>query len=397
MTSYQRAAEAFESALQEDDAALLYDRAPCGYVSTTPQGRIVKANQTFQTWTGYSAAELSTKRFADLLSVGGRIYHETHYSPMLRLQGAVREIALDIVRRDGSRLPVLVNALLDLGPSGEPRVIRIAVFDATERRKYELELLRAKEHAEAAEERARTLARTLQGIFIPPSVPVVPGLDVAGAYRPAGDGTVVGGDFYDIFPLTSDEWVVVLGDVCGKGPDAAVVTSFVRDGIRVLSVTEPSPAAVLRQLNELLLRHWRGDRFCTCVLLRLMRQPDGWRAVISMGGHPPPVVLSGGADPSFAPFRGFLVGALPNARFTDEELTLGVGDGLLLYTDGITEARGSGPELFGEQAVLTSVRRTMVTDSTMSGVVDGLVGEALDFQAGDARDDIAAVALRVLG
>lgn len=394
MSAGERAVDAFEEALQEDDPALLYDRAPCGYVSTAPSGRIVKANQTFQTWTGYSAEELSAKTFADLLSVGGRIYHETHYAPMLRLQGAVREIALDIVRRDGTRLPVLVNARQELDAEGTPRIVRIAVFDATERRQYERELLAAKERAEAAEERARALARTLQSSFIPPSVPAIAGLETAGAYRPAGDGTIVGGDFYDVFPVTSDEWVVVLGDVCGKGPEAAVVTSFVRDSIRVLSYAEPSPAAVLAQVSELLLR--QGGRFCTCVLLRLVRRPDGWRAVVSVGGHPPPLLLPGDGEPAFAPLKGYLVGALPGVRFTEHELRLGPGDGLLLYTDGITEARGSGPRLFGDEAMLASVHRLRAADPTITALVDGLVAAALDFQGGHARDDIAAIGLRVL-
>jgi sigma-B regulation protein RsbU (phosphoserine phosphatase) len=393
--SQERAVDAFEEALREDDPALLYDRAPCGYVSTAPSGRIVKTNETFRTWTGYSAEELAAKTFADLLTVGGRIYHETHYSPMLSLQGAVREIALELVRRDGSRLPVLVNARLDSDDSGAPQVVRIAVFDATERRKYEIELLRAKERAEASEERARALARTLQSSFVPPSVPEVPGLEGAGAYRPAGDGTVVGGDFYDVFPVTSDEWVVVLGDVCGKGPAAAVVTSFVRDSIRVLTVSEPSPARVLAQLNELLLRHGSGNRFCTLVLLRLVRQGPCWRAVVSVGGHPPPVVLRRGEEPAFAPFRGFLVGAFAEAAFTEDELMLHPGDGLVLYTDGITEAR-VGPSLFGDQAVLESLRSSGRGGSaSMADVVGTLVGAALDFQAGDAQDDIAAVGLRV--
>src|SRR3954447_6799063 len=179
--SQGQAAEAFEDALLVDDPAQLYDRAPCGYLSTLPDGRITKANATFLTWTGYSAEELAARSFVDLLSVGGRIYHETHYSPMLRMQGSVREIAVELVTRDGRRLPVLVNARLDHDAAGEPRVVRIAVFDATERRAYETELLRAKERAEASEERSRLLARTLQQTLIPPSLPDIAHLELAAA------------------------------------------------------------------------------------------------------------------------------------------------------------------------------------------------------------------------
>src|SRR5689334_16860340 len=126
---------AFVEALLADDAMRLYDRSPCGYLSTTPDGLIVKVNQTLLTWTGFGREELvGTRRFADLLNAGGRIYHETHYAPMLRLQDHVREIALDIVRADGQPLPVLVNAVLDRDEGGSPVVVRIALFDATERR-----------------------------------------------------------------------------------------------------------------------------------------------------------------------------------------------------------------------------------------------------------------------
>ena len=156
-----------------EDAEELYHQAPCGYLSVTPRGTIVKVNDTFLRWTGLDRDDLvGRRRFADLLSPGGRLYHETHYMPLLQMQGQVREIALDIVMADGERLPVLVNAVLEREPTGEARVIRIVVFDATERRAYERELLRAKERAEASERRARSLAQTLQRTLLPPSTPL---------------------------------------------------------------------------------------------------------------------------------------------------------------------------------------------------------------------------------
>src|ERR1700710_3033005 len=159
-TGSTAALDAFSAALLGADAEQLYDRAPCGYLSTTPDGVIVKVNQTFLTLTGYDRDELVGRRtFAELLTAGGRIYHETHYAPLLRMQDNVRAIALDLVRRDGSRLPVLVNSALDRDDRGDPRVIRTAVFDATDRRAYEQELLRAKTRAEESEARATGLAR----------------------------------------------------------------------------------------------------------------------------------------------------------------------------------------------------------------------------------------------
>ena len=136
----------------EESAEELYDGAPCGYLSTRPDGTIVRVNQTLLNWTGYTRDELvGRRRFADLLTPGGRIYHETHYAPLLRMQRAVREIALEVVRADGGRIPVLVNSVMMLDEAGRPRVVRTTVFDATERKEYERELLRARQRAEHAD------------------------------------------------------------------------------------------------------------------------------------------------------------------------------------------------------------------------------------------------------
>jgi sigma-B regulation protein RsbU (phosphoserine phosphatase) len=238
------AIDAFHAALLDDDPAALYERAPCGYLSTLPDGTIVKVNQTLLTLTGYERADLvGRRRFAELLTAGGRIYHETHYAPMLQMQGVVREVALDLVRADGQRLSVLVNSVLERGPHGAPVIVRTAVFDATHRRAYERELLWAKERAEASEARAVVLARTLQQTLIPPSRPQIPGLDVAAAFRPAGDGAQVGGDFYDVFAVGSGDWFVTVGDVCGKGVDAAIVTALARHTIRAAADAQRGVAA----------------------------------------------------------------------------------------------------------------------------------------------------------
>ncbi len=398
----QRAADEFHEALLDDDPVQLYERAPCGYLSTTPEGRIVKANATFTTWTGYDLAHLRTRSFVDLLSVGGRIYHETHYAPLLRMQDTVREIALDIVCSDGRRLPVLVNALLDRHPDGTPRVIRIAVFDATERREYERELLRAKGRAEESERHARALTHTLQQTLVPPEPPDIPGLDAAAAYRPAGDGEEVGGDFYDVFPLSPDEWIVVLGDVSGKGVEAAVVTALVRYTVRALVVSLPRPSDVLTRLDEVLHLH-ETDRFCTVVLIRLRRHEDGWSAVLSSGGHPPPLLVRGGRPPTALDISGSLVGIVEDASFHDLHLRLEPGDALLLYTDGVTEARHDY-EFFGDDGLLTLVG-SVAAEPEPGGarpagpLADRLVAtvleEVLAYQAGVARDDIAVLAIGV--
>ena len=387
----QGATDAFHDALLEDDPVQLYERAPCGYLSTTPDGRIVKANQTFLSWTGYPAQDLVGRSFVDLLTAGGRIFHETHYAPMLRMQGHVREIAVDLVRSNGERFPVLLNASVDRGEDDEPRVVRVAVFDATERRDYERELVRAKEQAQRSEERATLLAQTLQQTLIPPALPSVPGLALAADYRPAGDGSEVGGDFYDVFAVDRGRWCVVLGDVCGKGVQAAVVTALARYTVRTLAFDADSVSEVLGSLNQALCRH-ETERFITVTLAILEPVEGGWQVLLGVAGHPPPLLVRPAASVSAQHAVGTLVGVFPGAEFGECRLLLRPGESLLLYSDGITEARGEH-DLFGDDRLAAAAGRL---GPDPAALVTGLVAQVLDFQAGSASDDIAVVAVGVL-
>ena len=384
------ALEGFIDALLDDNAGQLYERAPCGYLSTTPDGTIIKANETFFALTGYRREELIGRvRFADLLSPGGQIYHETHYAPLLRMHGTAREIALDLVRADGDRLPVLVNSVLERDANGHAIVIRTAVFDATQRREYERELLSAKQRAEESEAHATRLAHTLQQTLIPPTPPAIPHLEIAARYRPAGDGTVVGGDFYDVFQVAGDEWVVTIGDVCGKGVEAAVVTALARHTLRAAAVQHASPAAALRALNDALLANG-SERFCTVALLRLHHGENGWQATLSLGGHPRPVHVSGGKA-TLVGEAGSLLGVLPEPELADTEISFGGGESLLLFTDGVPEARDNGG-FYGMERLMEVAAQNASDADRQAGVV---LDDALEFQQGVARDDIALVALRV--
>jgi serine/threonine-protein kinase RsbW len=152
--------DAVHEALLEESAEDLYEHAPCGYLSTLPGGLIVKVNETFLAWTGHRREDLvGRRRFQDLLTPGGRIYHETHYAPLLQMQGAVREIAVDVVRADGGRLPMLVNSVLRRDADGAPLLVRTTAFDATDRKRYERELLAARDRERAARERNERLQR----------------------------------------------------------------------------------------------------------------------------------------------------------------------------------------------------------------------------------------------
>lgn len=150
----------------------LYEDAPCGYLSTTMDGTIVRVNRTFETLAGHRRENLlGAVRFQDLLAPGDRIYHDTHHLPMLHLRGAVREVAVEVLRPDGSRLSALVNSVVRRDREGAARAIGVSVFDATERRRYERSLLEARR-------REREVALELQRGLLAGELPAAPGLEI---------------------------------------------------------------------------------------------------------------------------------------------------------------------------------------------------------------------------
>ncbi|WP_224364583.1 PAS domain-containing hybrid sensor histidine kinase/response regulator [Hyalangium versicolor] len=149
----------------EESAEELYEHAPCGHLSTLPNGTIVRVNQTFLDWTGYSREELlAGMRFQDLLNIGGKMFHETHYAPLLRMQGFVREINFELVGKQGGALPALINTVQKKDAAGKPVLHRTTVFGFAERKSYERELLLARKKAEQAEQLARSRTELLSTI-----------------------------------------------------------------------------------------------------------------------------------------------------------------------------------------------------------------------------------------
>ncbi|MFC6094004.1 PP2C family protein-serine/threonine phosphatase [Saccharothrix lopnurensis] len=381
------------SSLLEDSPEELYDRAPCGYLSTLMDGEIAKVNDTLLDWLGYRREELvGTRRLGDLLTTAGRLYHETHYAPMLRLRGEARELALDLVTAAGRRLPVLLTAVVKSTEDGQPLLVRVTVFDARERRSYERELLAAKRKAEQERERLQRLTGTLQRTLLPDALPDIDGLEVAAHYR-AASSDQVGGDFYDVFPLGGDRWGFFLGDVCGKGPEAAVLTSMTRYALRAAAVRDADPAAVLTTLNEV-LRQQRSPgapRFCTVVFGVLRPDGDGFAVDLAGGGHPPALVIRAGGevDVLHTP-GGQLVGALPEPRFTGASTRLAPGDVFVLYTDGLTEARRGDGTMLEEEGLAEAA--AAFAGRGAHGVVASLV-DLLTEWSGTPSDDTAVLAI----
>jgi sigma-B regulation protein RsbU (phosphoserine phosphatase) len=316
--------------LLEDSAEELFEHAPCGYLTTALDGTILRVNRTFEAWTGLARADLlGRRRFQELLTPGGRIYHETHYAPLLRMQGQVREIAVEIVRADGTRLPALVNSVLRHDADGVPRTVRTTVFDATERRRYEHELVRARD-------REHDIAARLQASLLAGALPADPALDVAVAYLPADEGLDVGGDWYDAFGVADRIVGLVVGDVVGRGIEAAATMGQLRSAVRALASTGLEPGALLEGLDGYVRRHGVGQ-MATVAYVTL--DLDSGRLCHASAGHPPPALAEPGRPPRFlwggrsAPLDAY---ATPTER-PEERAVLEPAGALVLFTDGLIE------------------------------------------------------------
>ncbi|WP_318198061.1 PP2C family protein-serine/threonine phosphatase [Streptomyces sp. MCL20-2] len=397
------ATDAVFTALLEDSAEELYEQAPCGYLSTLMDGTIAKINATLLEWLGLERSQVVGRmRFTDLLTVGGKLYHETHFAPLLQMKGEVSGIALDIKTARKQRMPVLVTSKVKTSEEGEPMLIRTTVFDARDRRAYEMELLRGRQAAEEARrqseaDRARLqeALAVLQQSLLPAELPVVPGLE-AGSYYHTASPDLLGGDFYDLFPLGGGQWAFFLGDVCGKGPQAAAVTSLARYTLRAAALHDPDPVSVLTTLNTVLHeRYASGEgRYCTAIFGVLQPADGRVRLHLASGGHPSALIQRADGSADYLPTPGgLLVGVLPQAPFTAARTDLLPGDTLLLYTDGLTEAR-TGPEreLYGDDALraFTAAQPSAGPQSLITAL-SGLLasfGDGLD-------DDTALLALGV--
>jgi serine phosphatase RsbU (regulator of sigma subunit)/PAS domain-containing protein len=251
----------------------------------------------------------------------------------------------------------------------------------------------ALERARLYEERAY-VARTLQEGLLPRELPEIPGLDVAVLYRPIGGGGQVGGDFYDLFDVAEGCWLVAVGDVCGKGSEAAVQAGVVRNTIRALAVREWAPAEILRGVNEALLREPSATALSTAACGTVGRDGDdgAFAVTLSGGGHPPALVLRAGGTVETIETRGPMLGVQHDPPLTETAVTLAPRDLLLLYTDGVIDAR-RGREVFGEERLCQALASAAGGDA--AAALDAVDAAVRAFHPGRPRDDKALLAIRV--
>ncbi|HEX2149989.1 MAG TPA: GAF domain-containing SpoIIE family protein phosphatase [Actinomycetota bacterium] len=242
-------------------------------------------------------------------------------------------------------------------------------------------------------ESSRNMAITLQRSLMPAALPKVPGLDIAALYNAGGEGAEVGGDFYDVFPTgEGDEgWAVVIGDVCGKGAEAAALSALARHTIRAANVTLRKPRRILAFLNQLAMQD-EYRRFITVAYCRMKFVERTLHITLGRAGHPPPLVLRQDGSVKAVGKPGTLIGVTPDPNLSDQVIKVFPGESLVLYTDGITEARGLEGQ-FGQER-LEAELATCVGKNAQQ-ILDHLEHTVERFQTERSHDDMAILVIRV--
>ena len=237
----------------------------------------------------------------------------------------------------------------------------------------------------------------LQADLLPPTLPEPDGVELVGSYQAARDALRIGGDFYDVFGPTDDDTdtVIALGDVCGKGAEAAVLTGKVRQTLRALRLVESRPEVMLDVLNRALLQAGRQHRFVTLVVGTVGRAEHGRvRLTLASGGHPAPLILRGDGTVEEVATSGTLIGVVPHTVIRPATVELAPGELCLLFSDGLTDARGgpTGTELYGEQRLRDALASCRGMPGTAA--VERVRQLVSDWVHGGMRDDIAMLAVR---
>jgi serine phosphatase RsbU (regulator of sigma subunit) len=251
-----------------------------------------------------------------------------------------------------------------------------------------------------ANDTSTALAKTLQDSLLPPVIVRPPGVEAAALYLPAAGGIEVVGDFFDLFRTRDDWWCAVMGDVCGKGIEAAKITALARYTVRAEATQHTSPAKVMSRLNDALLRQKSSERFLTalCITFRTdgtAGTPTGITGRISSAGHPLALLRRADGTVTEIGRHGTALGLLQGVNLTADPFTLTAGDALLLYTDGVTEARAvDGGALFGEERLI-QVFADCGHDRSAEQIADSIIESVLEYTGARTSDDTALLLLRV--
>ena len=237
------------------------------------------------------------------------------------------------------------------------------------------------------------VARVLQRSLLPPEMPEVEGAEVAARYRASEAGSEIGGDFYDVFQTADDRWSVVLGDVSGKGTDAAVLTGLARHTLRAAAMRASGPVEVLSALNHAIMAQNDGERFVTLAFVQMAFTGSGAELVISSAGHPNPLVVRPDGAVESVEACGGIIGLFEDVPIEHEVWTLRGGDALVLYTDGVLEARDATGEFYGDDRLRDLLGAC--AGRPAAEIAERIETAVMAFQDGSPRDDIAILVIRI--
>jgi serine phosphatase RsbU (regulator of sigma subunit) len=322
-------------------------------------------------------------------------------------------IELQFDRRDGTRLSARSTAEDYDGPGDSvtisapliaPGGRRLGKLDLTDKAQGELStnddaivtqlaqmVAVALENARLYE-REHRIAHTLQQSLLPKRLPEIAGVELAARYLAAGEGNEVGGDFDDVVPLPGERWLVLIGDVCGKGPEAAAVTALARYSARAAAAPGRAPSAILRDLNRIMLDDVSRSEFCTIACGLLTRVAGGARLELALGGHPRPLLLHPDGRIAEAGEPGTLIGVVEDPALHDVEIPLEAGAAIVFYTDGVTDA--AAPHRTWTAADVAAALQG-APPSDADAIASQLQQAVLDIGRRAPRDDIAILVASV--
>lgn len=324
-----------------------------------------------------------------------------------RIYADIPRAALAAYARDNAHLALLqaikANSVIIVPLAGATRAIgaitlvssestrRLSQFDLALAERLGRRAGTAVESTRLYRERTR-IASILESSLLPSELPEIPGMQVGARYRAAGELNDVGGDFYDVLSYGPERWMLVIGDVCGKGPRAAGVTALARHTLRTAARLGESLTGMLRTLHEALREQQEGQDMCTVCLVAVQPVSGGARLTVALAGHPPPVIVDAEGARRAVGTPGTLLGVIDPVEITEEELQLGPRETLLLYTDGLPEAERSQAHE-GEDRLRELLGRAPTLE--LSELLEGIERVTLERAEGQLRDDVALVALRL--
>ncbi|HEY2535710.1 MAG TPA: SpoIIE family protein phosphatase [Solirubrobacteraceae bacterium] len=309
--------------------------------------------------------------------------HDEEHMELLRMVGPQAVIIVPMIGATGT------IGTITLVSSESPR--RLSAVDLALAERLARRSGTSVERARIYTERSR-IAHILERSLLPESLPEIPGAQIQARYSPAGEINEVGGDFYDLFQPRDGQWILVIGDVCGKGPRAAGVTALARHTLRAAALSEQAPAEMLRTLHRALRLQPAGADLCTACVVLMEPTPECTRLTVALAGHQPPLRIEPEGAVTALGEPGTLLGVLDPIDIIESTGELRAGETLLLYTDGVTEAGRAGRQL-GESGLRGLCAQT--AHLPLDGVLEHIEHAVLERATGRLRDDVALLAVRI--